>query len=227
MNKFRKAFEVVIDDKEYDVFDIEGKEHEGFNDTPKTWWLYYANRLPEGLLPPVDSTDLVPYCVGTVRRLWDIRITQKNTSKYKWDSWNFRHSVSVEMYCNKKLVYAFGTGGSSLDFAMAKVRYMETMLQEHAFNFFEPEQENGRKIYWFGLPAFVKIKSRSWEIGIVPDYTCDLSKEDWWKEYKNRKSLIPVKKEEVEIFDDNEDFRSDYINWGDAFSDQHINWFRD
>ena len=32
----RKIYTVIIHNKEFDVYDIEGKEHEGYNDTPKT-----------------------------------------------------------------------------------------------------------------------------------------------------------------------------------------------
>ena len=31
---------------------------------------------------------------------------------------------------------------------------------------------------------------------------------------------------DVEEEDFKESMQSDYINWGDALSDQHINWFR-
>lgn len=140
----RKIFTVIIRGKEYDVYDIEGKEHGGYNDTPKTWWLYFSNRIPD--IPPVDSDSWEPYCVGTLRRLWEIKIKQHNTTKEKWGSTQFNNHTSVEMWCNNKLVYAFGTGGKYIDFAMAKVQYLQVMLSEHSYNFFEPEKENGRKI---------------------------------------------------------------------------------
>jgi hypothetical protein len=136
------------------------------------------------------------------------------------------------MWCNGVLVYEFGTTGGDrgLSFAMAKVQYFQTMLSEHPYNFYDPKEEQGRKIYWYGLPATVWVKLNGWEIAVIPDYTCGLSKQEWWKELKHRESKIPVYKDddydEMEEEDYNEAMNSDYINWGDAFSDQHIDWFR-
>lgn len=231
----RKIFTVTIQKQKYDVYDIKGKEHEGLNDTIKTWWLYYSNRLPDNTLPPIDSDHWEPYSVGIIRRPWEIKIKQQNTSKYKWNDWDFRNHISVEMYCNDKLVYEFGSGGKYLDFAMAKVQYMQVMMSEHPYDFFEPEKMKGRKIYWYGLPATIEPRSSGWEIKVYPDYTAGLSKEEWWKEYAHRKKKLgdikitsemdkqdaEMEKEELE-----EDIQDEYINWGDAFSDQHIDWFR-
>lgn len=234
MSKIRKIFSVIIEDRSYDVFDIDGKEHEGWNDTPKEWWLYYNQQpLPEGLFPPLDSPDLIPFHASINRSLWDIKVTQHNYSKEKWGHTQFRNSCSVELWCNKRLVYEFTTGGDYLSFAFAKIQYLQVMLSEHPYNFFEPQKENGRKIYWYGLPATVKVKSYTWEIGIIPDYTAGLDKEAWWKEYKRRKSTVgPLsdsQKEDLEMDAEDEDEyqREDYINWGDALSDAHIGWFRE
>lgn len=231
----RKIFTVLIHKKEYDVYSIDGKEHEGFNDVPKTWWLYYTDRLPEGLIPPVDSDSWKPYSNSILRRLWDIRITQKNNSKEKWGDTNFGNHTNVEMWCNNKLVYSFGTGGKYLDFAMAKIQYLQVILSEHPYNFFEPESENGRKIFWYGLPATIRVKHNTWEISVVPDYTAGLTQEEWWKELKRRESKV-CENSKLDGFDkqldemQEEDFKESmsdgYINWGDALSDQHINWFR-
>lgn len=43
----RKIFQVFIMDKEYDVYDIDNKKHEGYNGVSKTWWIYYSDRLPD------------------------------------------------------------------------------------------------------------------------------------------------------------------------------------
>jgi hypothetical protein len=221
----KKIFEVIIFDKVYDVYDIEGKEEDPGNNEPKTWWVYYADRLPEGTVPPVDSDNWEHWHASIQRHLWDIRFVQKNTSKGKWNSTHFRNHTSVEMWCNKKLIYAFTTTGTSsgLSFAMAKVQYLQTMLSEHCFNFFEPEKENGRKIWWYNLPATVVTRSRGWEIMIKPDYT-DMPKEEWWKEYKKRSFRPSDDEPEWDRHEEGEE--SDMINWGDALSDDHINWFR-
>lgn len=234
MSKMRKVYSVVIHDKEYDVWDIEGKELDCGNGEPLTYWIYMGDRLPDGITPPIDSDKWEHYHASIQRHLWDIKFTQTNTTKEKWGSTHFRSHTNVEMWCNKKLIYSFGTTGSNggLSFAMAKVQYLQTILSEHCYNFFNPQEENGRKIFWKGLPATVKVKSDGWEIGIIPDYTAGLNKEEWWAELGKRESLIGAKKyedesdEENDKEDFNESMQSDYINWGEALSDQHINWFR-
>jgi len=233
--KPRKIFEVMIRDIYFDVYDIDGKEHAGYNDTPKTWWIYHDERLPEGLIPPADSDAFKPWDVGILRRCWDVRIKQTNSTKHKWGATDFRNHTNVEMWCNGKLIYSFGTFGTT--FAFAKAQYLQTVLSEHCYNFFEPHTEDGRKIYWMGLPATVKVKSSTWEIGVIPDYTDGLTKKEWWAAHKERRKKLgnnkppgynldqeELDREEEDEF--NEDEQQDYINWGDALSDQHIDWFR-
>lgn len=226
----RKIFAVVIHDHEYDVYDIEGKEHGGWNGEPKTWWVYYAKRLPDGTLPDPTSENFVPMQSSIERHCWDIKFTQKNTSKEKWGDTSFRNSTWCEMWCNGKLVYAFGTMGGTrgMSFAMAKVQYMQVVLGEHPYNFFQPEQENGRKICWYGLPATVRVKDRTWEIIIVPDYD-GMTREEWWNELERRESKFSKEDDddrEMREEEWNENLRVESINWGDAFEDAHIDWFR-
>lgn len=231
MEKIRKVCTVLIHNNEYDVWDIEGKEHGGWNGEPKTWWIYYADRLPEGTHPGIDSENWCPYNVGINRHLWEVKFKQMNTSKEKWGSTQFSNHTSVEMYCNNKLIYSFGTTGNrdGLAFAMAKVQYLQVALSEHPFNFLEPEKENGREIWWHGLPATIVVSTHSpWEIKIKPEYD-KIPKDKWWKEYRYRKTnIIETDTEwaEMEKEDDEEDEQSDIINWGDAYSDQYIGWFR-
>lgn len=232
----RKIFKVIIGKKQYDVYDIEGKEHQGYNDVHKKWWLYYADAPPQDILPPMDSEHFVPYSISINRRLWDIRFTQHNYSKYKWDEHSFRNSTRCEMWCNGKLIYSFLTIGndSGLSFAMSKAQYLQTVLSEHCYNFFEPETENGRKIWWKGLPATIKNGYEAGEIIIIPDYTTGLSKSEWWSELRKRESKLTnvIKDFNDETFEhlEKEDFEEsmedDQINWGDALEDKHINWFR-
>lgn len=225
----RKIFTVIISDKEYDVYDIPNKEHSGLNDTVKTWWLYYADRLPDGITPPLDSSDFEPWCVSINRMVWDIRFKQRNYSKEKWGDTDFRNTTIVEMHCNNRLVYSFSTAGerSGLSFAMAKVQYLQVLLAEHPYNFFEPESENGRKICFHGLPATVRVRIDGWEIDIIPDLT-DMNKADWWREYRRRTKKITAPDDWDAIEDDHlqENEESGYINWGDALSDGNIYWFR-
>lgn len=219
----KKIFTVLIHNKEYDVYSIEGKEHAGLNDTPNTWWVYYADRLPDGLLPSIDSDNWEPWSVGIKRACWDIHFVQRNTSKVKWNKHQFSNHIHCSINCNGKPFYEFST--IDMAFAMAKAQYMIIAMSEHPFNFHEPEKENGRKIYWYGLPATVRVKHNPWQIAIIPDYT-NYPKEQWWKELKRRKTPTDKEFHEMELQDQAEEMQDDYINWGDAFSDGHIGWFR-
>lgn len=234
MENIRKIFSVYIRDIKYDVYNIERKEHEGYNDIPKTWWLYFDQKRAEGWEhPPLDSKHWVPFDRGIERRLWQFDIKQTNTHKIKWDSNRFSNNISVKMICNKKHIYSFGT--FNMNYALAKIQYLMVMLSEHPYNFFEPEKEDGRKIYYYGLPATVKPNScHPGEISIAPDLS-EISKKEWWDELERRsKEFIPKKynnvheKEDDEVFNlvNDENRYSDYINWGDALSDGNINWFR-
>ncbi len=225
----RKIFDVYINSRLYPVFSIEDRVHEGLNDSPNTWWLYHSDiKKLAGLMPPSDSPYLRPYCSKSMpRHVWEFSIKQKIGTKEKWGDTSFRPSTFCEIKCNGKLFYEFGTIGDErgYTFAMAKAQYMIMMMGEHCFNFFDPESENGRKIFWKGLPATVKSGYNSWEIKIVPDYTCGLDKNEWWAELKKRETLIGEEKYKDDNGDD-EDESADYINWGDAFEDKYINWFR-
>ena len=98
-------------DKEYDVYDIDNKKHEGYNGVSKTWWIYYSDRLPDELLPSIDSEYLIPYHVSISRLVWDIRFTQRVTTKEKWNRTQFNNNTKCEMWCNGKLIYSFNTIG--------------------------------------------------------------------------------------------------------------------
>lgn len=229
--KMRKVFTVVIYDKEHDVWDIEGKEMDCGNGEPLTYWVYMGDKLPDGIAPPIDSDNWVHFHASIERHLWDIKFTQKNTTKEKWGSLHFRNHTQVEMWCNKKLIYSFGTTGTAngLSFAMAKVQYLQTILSEHPYNFFDAKSNEGRKICWYGLPATVQVRTDGWEIAIIPDYEAGLTKDDWWKELASRKkkfSKLNEEDAEMEREDNEEDEIYGYINWGDALSDQYIDWFR-
>lgn len=226
----RKLFTVLIGKSEYDVYDIDGKEHGGYNGEPKTWWIYHSERLPDGLMPPSDSDSFKPYHNSIMRHVWTFNIKQGNSTKEKWGETQFRNGTQVEMICNGKPVYSFGTSGKALDYAFAKIQYLMVQMGEHPYNFFEPEKENGRKIYWYGLPATIKTGYEAGEIHIVPDYNAGLTKEEWWAELKRRETKIGGNVDsdfaEMEKDSRNEAFERDCINWGDALSDQHIDWFR-
>jgi hypothetical protein len=236
----RKAFDILIDDKPYTVYDINDYEHPNghWNGTPKTWWLDYSDYKPvdeddeeegEDFQPRIR--ELIPYVDKGVHRIcWEIRYKQKNTVKYKWDDFDVRNGGSCQIYANGKLIYSFFS--RSVDFALAKAQYMMVQLLEHPYNFLEQEDNNGRKIWYYGLPATVKVGYEPGNIRVVPDYT-DISPETWWKEYYIRKNPVIVQTDSESMEDkrmDDESFAEtkDYgeINHGDALWDGMINWFR-
>jgi len=235
MKNVRNIFSVYIHNTKYDVYDINDKEHDGYNNIPKTWWLYFDEKGGEGWVhPPLDSKHWVPFDVSIKRHLWEFEIKQTNSNKIKWNDNSFSNNISITMICNKKKIYSFGT--FDMNFALSKLQYLQVVLTEHPYNFLNPEEELGRKIYWYGLPATVKPNTTyPGEIGIVPEYSEKLSKQEWWDELEKRsKPFIPKEyksdweKQDDEIFDlvNDENRYDDYINWGDALSDGDIDWFR-
>lgn len=227
--RIRKVYDVLINDEIFDIYCLPNRKHNGYNDTNESYWLYYDYK-PSSYIPDENSKHFVAENKSINRYIYDIRFIQTNSSKMKWDDIRFSNRTKCSILCNNKLIYEFYSQGSSdgLSFAMNKSQYLLTILSEHPFNFHNPEEEEGRKIFWYGLPAKIKIGySRKWEIEIVPDYT-EIDKEKWWKEYKNRKTNISDKKSQdyANDYEDEYDY-GDNINWGDALSDQHINWFRD
>lgn len=232
MARINKIFDVYIYDKPRPVYSIEGKEHQGYNDTPKTWWLYNGEELPEGLLPPEDSEYLVPYCCRSIeRRVWSISFKQRTYTKVKWDETSYRNSTTVEIICNTKTVLTFTTTGGEkgMSYAMAKAQYLMTVMAEHPYNFFDQESERGRKIFFYGMPATIRPSSYPGEVHIIPEYSDKLDKKAWWKEYRRRKTDIDKKPDEwddIEKESDSENEFDDLINWGSALEDGRINWFR-
>lgn len=229
-----KLFQIQVYDKLYWVWGIEGKEHAGYNDNPNTWWLYYSEEeIPDGITPPIDSDSWVPFQSGMNRLNFEINFKQTTRTKQKWGGTDFRSSTFCTINCNGKRIYEFPTTGGDrgLSFAMAKAQHLIVQMFEHPFDFLNPEKEHGRKIYWYGMPATVRVwrHDTPWEIGIDPCYD-EVPQEEWWNEYEKRKSTyIPKKRDDFAEIDKehDEENRSDgWINWGDALSDQHINWFR-
>lgn len=243
----RKIFDILIDDKPYAVYDIDGYEHPNghWNGTPKSWWLDYSEyEFTKGYDPNDERYDadddedfepnireLIPYVDKGVNRIcWDIRYKQKNYVKYKWDDFDVRNGGNCQIYANGKLIYSFFS--RSVEYALSKAQYMMVNLLEHPYNFLNQEENNGRKIWYYGLPATIRVGYEPGNIKIVPDYT-DISKETWWKEYYIRKNPIIVQTDKDSLYDkrmDDEHFSEtrDYgeINHGDALWDGMINWFR-
>lgn len=226
--KMIHTYDILVDDKLRPVYRIKDREHMGLNDSPKNYWVWLGE---EGVTPVYDSEDFVPYCRFIRRPVWELSFKEYNSVKFKWGDYIFRQGVRVEMKANGNLIYAFTT--YRMDFAVAKAQYLQVALAEHPYDFFNPEKEKARKIWWKGMPAFITPKkSYTWEIIVHPDLSC-FSKNQWWEELarKEAKLLTPDKTapaDDMDLLPDDPeaDHNQGYINWGDAFSDQHIDWFR-
>ena len=232
----RRIFEIMINDVPYQVYSIEGYEHEygKWNGCPTTWWLDYSKYEESvGEYGDIESPyvrDLVPYIDKGVHRIcWEINYKQFNSAKYKWDEWDIRNGGICKMSANGKPVYQFYS--RDMGYALSKAHSLEVTLMEHPFNFLDQSSENGRKIWYYGLPATIRSGYNPGEIGIVPDYSY-MDKKDWWAELKNKKSKINPKdynKNDEDNFDEEEfeeDNYSTLINHGDALWDGMIGWFR-
>lgn len=229
-----KIFTVLINKHSYDVYNL-NKEHEGLNDTPTSWWIYLdSDELLDGQRKaPTNEDDeyFIPYDSNIKRICWKYEIEESVSTKYKWDSINFRNHIKVKLYANNRLVYEDSFNGNYMQYVLAKIETLKVEMSEHPFDFFEPEKENGRLIYYYGLPAKIKVTGIN-HIGIIPDY-CILDKDRWWVEYARRKSLISkltteMEKDDYESDKDDmfEDMEAGYINWGSPLSDGNIKWFR-
>ena len=231
-SKIKEIFSVYIENTKYNVYDIEDKRHDGYNDMPATWWLYF-DKVKPGFIPSIDSENWTPFDIGIKRHLWEFDIKQTNTHKIKWEDNRFSNNIRVDMICNKKKIYSFGT--FDINFAFSKIQYLMVVISEHPYNFYESEKELGRKIFFYGLPSTVKPSDAyPGEISIVPEYSDELPLDVWWDEYSKRKnpvisSILPEEdtedyQMEEEQISEHKDYGS--INWGDALSDGNIDWFR-
>lgn len=215
-------YTVVIDGRKRGVYTL-NQTHKAEGIESDKWVGLMNEPLDESETEKGIKTELlVPYTPWIERFCWDIKIYQRNSTKEKWNRTTFRSQTVCEMRCNGTLVYDFTTIGNDngMSFAFAKAQYLQTILTEHPFNFLDPETEQGREILFYGLPAKVEIRQgyEKWKINICPLYTKH-TKEDWWKLLIERSAASDEDKEDWEEYKE-----SDYINWGDALSDQHIKW---
>lgn len=214
------AFDIQIDDKICHVWNIPGYEHENgkWNGSPATWWLEYN----DSLIPYVDK--------GVNRICWEINYKQKNTVKLKWGDYDIRNGGTCTMKANGKEVYSFFSRDAV--WALTKASTLMVKLIEHPYNFINPEKEEGRKIWYYGLPAKISpSKFNPGEIKIIPDHSTGISKDSWWDLYMERKNPVDVNKDGEDFLMDKEsteEWKSyGEIGHGDPLWDGMINWFRD
>lgn len=232
--KVRPIFQIRIRDKMYQVYSIEGYEHNlgKNNGCPDTWWLDYSDYGTEYDIDDayINIRPLIPYIDNGVHRTcWGVEYQQYNTTKYKWDEWNLYNGGVCKITANGKEVYQFNH--SDLNGALVNAQVLIEKMMNHPFNFIKPEEEIGRKIWYYGLPAKILLGHRNGEIQIEPDYTY-LSSTEWWNELERRRSRITPKENakddddrlNKEYFEETKDFG--IINHGDVFHDGMIWWFR-
>lgn len=247
----RKIFDVLVDNKRYGVYDIPGKEHQPQNEQgPSTWWLLKDDKytdldeIPEDL--QFSQMNWIPYDSLLIPRLtWDIRYTERVRSHVKWNRETFRTEGRVTIICNGRKIYGFWA--NKMEYALSKAQSVITELLEHPFNFINPMSEQGRPIYYHGLPARIGVSNKCleainnkdifdlqceqepWEIKIIPDPDNGMTVDQWFDEYERiLKSTPELEDYQLEWIDDSivssRNLKS--INHGDAFHDKHIIWFR-
>lgn len=233
-DNIRKIFEIQIYEKMYPVYSIEGYEHNlgKYNGCPDTWWLDYSVYHSDNDDEEPTMRELIPYIDKGVHRVcWRVDYEQHNSTKYKWDEWDIRNGGICKIYANGKPVYKFHY--RDLEGALAAASNKINEMVEHPFNFINPEEENGRKIWYYGLPAKIQLGYEPGEIKIEPDYSY-MSSKQWWDELEKRQTNITPKeideeddddiKIEKQYFEESKDYG--IINHGDAFYDGMIKWFR-
>jgi len=233
-DNIRKIFEIQIYEKMYPVYSIEGYKHDlgKYNGCPDTWWLDYSVYHSDNDDEEPTMRELIPYIdKGAHRVCWKVDYEQHNSIKYKWDEWDIRNGGICKIYANGKPVYKFHY--RELKGALAAASNKIDEMIEHPFNFINPEEENGRKIWYYGLPARILLGYEPGEIKIEPDYSY-MSSKQWWDELEKRQTKITPKyideednddiKIEKQYFEESKDYG--IINHGDVFYDGMINWFR-
>jgi hypothetical protein len=230
VDNITKIFSIQIYDKTYPIYSIDGYEHNlgKLNGEPDTWWLDYTEYGTEN----AHQRELIPYIDKGVNRVcWGVEYKQHNNSKYKWDEWSINGGGICKIYANDKLIYKFYS--RNLERALASAVKKIGDIIEHPFNFFNQKEEEGRKIWYYGLPATISLGYEVGEIRISPDLSY-MTSDKWWDELKNRKTNITkeiISTEEIEdlerdkyYFEESKEYGQ--INHGDIFYDGMINWFR-
>ena len=214
----RPAWKVMVGDEQYQCYWIEGLEHDygkWNNEDPKLWVDFLG--------------ELTPYQRSLQRICWSFDIEQKNSAREKWNSTSFDSRILVNMIANGKPVFQFSS--RDMNYALARIQVLMIELCEHPYNFLDHESENGRKIWYEGLPAIIKKGFDPGNILVSPDLT-KMTLTEWKEEYaKTRlKKETPgtqdydMEKDSIdEMFYDDNDL---WFNHGSALSDDRIDWFR-
>jgi hypothetical protein len=222
----RPVFEVLIGERLRQVWSIDGYEHElgKANGEVPTWWVDLSE-------DEFNESELTPWMDRVANRIcWGVDFKQFNTPKHKWDETNISGGGICKISANGTEVFSFRC--KDLAEAMSSVVHRISEICQHPFNFLNPEEEWGRKIWYYGLPAIVEEGYEKGEMRIVPDHSY-LSSEKWWKLLEIRKypithDLTDEEMQDYEIEKDRLEETKDCgeINHGSILYDGMIGWFR-
>lgn len=216
--KEHKIFDIVMNDKLYEVWDRPGYEHDKgkLNNSPATWWIKFVdeefNKL-DRLSQVIRSNEIdwIPYIdIGVVRPAWEINIKSGNCFNYS--KHRVSKSVCIEMSCNLKKVYEFRC--RDMGYGMVRAQELMVKMNEHPFEFRDTSKEVGRKIWFYDQPAIID--------SLILDQGCIMIKKD----DPNDPLFDLVKpwntKEDIEM----EEWNKQSVVKDDILS-TNIYWFRD
>ncbi len=144
-----KIFKTLIRGKVHWIYNRPDCEHDlgKLNGCPTTWWLAKIEKNSDiTWIPWIDRV--------TNRPCWEINVKQDNYIKYKYEENNIYSTCSIEMKCNGQIVYEFGC--NDINYGMSKAQYKMIEMMEHPFNFMNPEEEIGRRIWYKGQAGVIE-----------------------------------------------------------------------
>ena len=120
------------------------------------WWA----KVPRG----PDDYEWVPWLSSVVNRpCWGVQIKTGNDTIFKHDNTRITKTGRLDITCNGRIVYS--QCAVNIRFALARASSIIYELEEHPFDFANPDSEIGRKIWYKRQPA--KIDSLSLDQGSI------------------------------------------------------------
>jgi hypothetical protein len=147
--KPRKIFKTVINNLPMWVYHRKEHTHNlgKWNNCPDDWWLAFKrDKKHFQWIPWID--------IGANRPCWEVKINEGNYLKYKYDETSIHRGCTAEIFCNKQKVYEFIAG--NFEYSVVKVHNLINKMQEYPFNFMNPDEEIGRRIWYYGQPAIIE-----------------------------------------------------------------------
>lgn len=150
-----KIAEIHVREEEHDL----GKNNGG---NPHLWAKVFHNNEDQSAgfewVPWLDS--------GCNRPCFGLDISEDNIRRYKWGGDSVYARCTATITCNNRVIYQFF--GRNVQECTIKASYILQKLEAHPFNFSNPEEEIGRKIWYHQQPAIIS--------GLMLDQGCILIK---------------------------------------------------